>query len=149
MGLVGLGLLLIIARIYLQRSNLWLINANCIALYSVLSVTCFMNFGGIIADYNVRHCMETTGTGSQLDVTYLQNIGVEALPALQWFQTYHPYTNSRMVDYAATTLETKLSAARQDWRQWTFRLYRLNRKLKRRPCAPNAPCEDDIKPNLW
>ncbi len=71
MGLVVLGLVLIIARAYCQKSNLWLINANGLTLCGMLVFACFVNFGRIIADYNVHHCREIAGVGPTLDTGYL------------------------------------------------------------------------------
>lgn len=83
MLLVALGLALIVARIYFGRSNRWLINTNSLTLYTTLYLCCFINFGSIIADYNVKHCREITGSGANLDVHYLHNrIGSAAIPAL-------------------------------------------------------------------
>ncbi len=53
MGLVALGLVLIVARIALNRSNQWLVGANLIALTIVLYGCSLVNFDAFIADYNV------------------------------------------------------------------------------------------------
>jgi len=59
MGLVALGLVLIVARIALNRSNRWLVGANLIALTVVLYGSALVNFDAVIADYNVNHSRET------------------------------------------------------------------------------------------
>ncbi len=124
MGLVAIGLLLIVTRIYLRKSNLWLINANGLVLYATLYLCCFVSFGGIIADYNVQHCREITGTGASLDMQYLESqVGVDALPALLWFSQHHyiaPYLSETI-----TRLQTQVVHSLADWRQWTFQNYRL------------------------
>ena len=58
MGLVALGLILIVARIALDRSNRWLVSANLIALTIVLYSASLVNFDAFIADYNVAHSRE-------------------------------------------------------------------------------------------
>src|SRR5690349_19689944 len=58
MVLVALGLVLIVARIVLNRSNGWLIRANLITLTATLYVCSLVNFAAIIADYNVSHSRE-------------------------------------------------------------------------------------------
>jgi Domain of unknown function (DUF4173) len=53
MLLVAAGLVLIIARIALGRSNSWLTLMNFGALALALYICCFVNFPALIADYNV------------------------------------------------------------------------------------------------
>lgn len=143
MGLVGVGLVLIIARAYLEKSNLWLINANGIALFAVLFLSCFVNSGGIIADYNVRHCNEVNGTGPSLDAGYLYELGAEALPAMYWYEKnchncdnafalHSPgafCTQCQAVPDGINSLREKLVVTQEDWRQWTFRNYRIYREI--------------------
>lgn len=50
MGLVAVGLILIVARIALNRSNLWLVGANLVALTIVLYTCSLVNFDALIAD---------------------------------------------------------------------------------------------------
>ena len=63
MLLVAFGLLLIVARIALNRSNEWLIRANLITLTATLYICSLVNFAAIIADYNVDHSREVAGKG--------------------------------------------------------------------------------------
>ena len=65
MLLVAFGLLLIVARIALNRSNGWLISANLITLTATLYVCSLVNFAALIADYNVSHSREASGKGSE------------------------------------------------------------------------------------
>lgn len=82
MLLVALGLLLIVARIILHRSNDWLIRANLIALTATLYICSLINFAAIIADYDVSHGHEASGQGVQIDMNYLVQLGPQALPAI-------------------------------------------------------------------
>ena len=75
MLLVALGLLLIVARIILRRSNNWLIHTNLIALAATLYLCSLINFAAVIADYNVSHSHETSGKGVQIDMNYLVQLG--------------------------------------------------------------------------
>ncbi|WP_348637453.1 DUF4173 domain-containing protein [Bradyrhizobium sp. ISRA430] len=75
MGLVALGLILIMARIVLSRSNRWLVGANLIALTSVLYACSLVNFDAFIADYNLTHSREMSGKGVQIDINYLLTLG--------------------------------------------------------------------------
>jgi hypothetical protein len=63
MLLVALGLLLIVARIVLRRSDIWLIHANLIALTATIYICSLVNFAALIADYNVSHSHEVSGKG--------------------------------------------------------------------------------------
>jgi hypothetical protein len=132
MAMVALGLILIITRIHLQKSNGWLININSLSLYATLYLCCFVNFGGIIADYNIKHSREVTGSGANLDTYYLQTeIGALAIPALLWFEQHHP-DNARVQDVRTLrqSLEAQVTNSMQNWRQWTFRDFRLSHSLQ-------------------
>ena len=85
MGLVAAGLVLIIARIALERSSEWLLSANLLSLSVTLYACSFINFAGLIANYNVEHSLEMRGQGIRLDVWYLRSLGPSALPALDRF----------------------------------------------------------------
>jgi hypothetical protein len=66
MLLVACGLLWILVRIAVGRSNLWLINVNALTASVVLFVCTFLNMDGAIAAFNVRHCEEIRGKGAHL-----------------------------------------------------------------------------------
>jgi hypothetical protein len=124
MGLVACGLLLIVVKIQLSRSNLWLVNTNVLALVATLYACCFINFDRTIADYNVRHAQEVTGSGALLDLPYLRSLGPEALPALRWFQLHARFSPSRALEAAnaADAMESDLARSlNDDWRAWTWR----------------------------
>lgn len=127
MGLVALGLLLIIARIHLKRSNTWLVNCNGFALYATLYICCFINFGEIIANYNVHHSREVTSKGANLDIYYLQSeIGTSAIPALIWFEKNSTdWSKDTFIKSVHHNLEADLNRSINDWRGWTLRDYRL------------------------
>src|SRR5256714_6983678 len=71
-GLVAAGLLYIIWRIVGSRSNAWLINVNAVTALIALYPCCFVNFDGMIADFNASHCEEANGRGSPLDIDYFR-----------------------------------------------------------------------------
>ena len=127
MLLVALGLVWICVRIVAKRSNIWLINANALTLITVLYLCAFVNFAGIIAWYNVRHCREVTGHGATLDVRYLRILGPEALPALQWLQNevQDPAKIPPTTNAAIQRLERQLARKMEGWRGWTWRRARL------------------------
>src|SRR5262249_48111002 len=86
MGLVAVGLLLIVARIVLDRTNRWLVMANLTALMLTLWGVAFVNIPATIAAFNVEHCEEVTGnSGVPLDEYYMGDLGPQAIPALDEF----------------------------------------------------------------
>ncbi|WFU73590.1 DUF4173 domain-containing protein [Bradyrhizobium sp. CB2312] len=124
MGLVALGLILIVARIALKRSNRWLVGANLIALTIVLYSCSLVNFDAFIADYNVAHSRQVIGFGEPVDIAYLMQLGPQALPAIEKVMPSRP-------EYDLVGRDRLLEAQRLDmtWRAWGFRSWRLQRKL--------------------
>jgi len=126
MGLVALGLILIVARIALDRSNRWLISANLIALTIVLYTASLVNFDAFISDYNLAHSSEMSGKGMTIDANYLLTLGPQALPALDKVIAHRPGD-----DCLARRRDRLVEAQRLDmaWRAWGFRSWRLQRRL--------------------
>jgi len=125
-GIGALGLILIVARIALDRSNQWLVGANLIALTIVLYGASLVNFDAFIADYNLSHSSETGGTGVKVDANYLLTLGPQALPAIDKIIAL------RGGDYCLAGRRDRLvESQRQDlaWRAWGFRSWRLQRRL--------------------
>jgi Domain of unknown function (DUF4173) len=139
MGLVAAGLLLVIARFATRRSNGWLLNANILSLISVLYISSFLNFGGMIADYNVASCKPIVGCDSRLDAGYLADIGQPALPALKraalvndnLYVRRHNGATVHSLSTEIVKLEDEIRAAnrRENWRSWTYLRHRLNRQI--------------------
>ena len=139
MGLVAVGLVLIIARIALEKSNEWLSAANLLTLSATLYACCFVNFAAMIADYNVAHSREMGGGGHNLDIVYLRSLGPEALPAIDRYirEAGSPYRGlatdfSRQRSFFAAQHHEHMA----NWRAWTFRNWRLSRYLRENPFAP-------------
>jgi hypothetical protein len=127
MVLTALGFLLIVVRIYATRRNSWLINANAILMAITLYLSCFVNMDKMIADYNVRHAVEVTGTGTSVDLAYLRQLGTESLPALRWFLAnakYSPASQNSRAEVIKTELESQLAKDATNWRTWTWRTQR-------------------------
>jgi Domain of unknown function (DUF4153) len=126
MGLVALGLILIVARIVLDRSNQWLVGANLIALTIALYGCSLVNFDAFIADYNLSHSNEMSGKGLSIDANYLLTLGPQALPALDKVIAHRPGDNCLV-----SRRDRLVEVQRQDlaWRSWSFRNWRLQRRL--------------------
>jgi hypothetical protein len=130
MLLVGIGLVLIVARAALHRSNVWLIGANVCALGLTLYLSSFVNFAALIADYNVRHSRELSGAGALLDVDYLIGLGPNAIPALDRYLAHRRNEAvasliSRREELAAVHLTRQ-----EDWRAWSYRRRQLTQYLR-------------------
>ncbi|OPY99484.1 hypothetical protein A5906_27680 [Bradyrhizobium sacchari] len=133
MGLVALGLILIVARIALNRSNQWLVCANLIALTIALYSASLVNFDAFIADYNLKHSSEMGGNGVKIDANYLLTLGPQALPAID------KVIALRGGDYCLAGRRDRLvEGQRQDltWRAWGFRSWRLQRRLDAQAKSP-------------
>ncbi|WP_314951989.1 DUF4173 domain-containing protein [Bradyrhizobium cosmicum] len=126
MGLVALGLILIVARIALDRSNRWLVSANLIALAIVLYSCSLVNFDAFIADYNLSHSSEISGKGVSIDANYLLTLGPQALPALDKVIA-HRWGDNCLVSGRDRLVEVQRQGLA--WRAWGFRSWRLQRRL--------------------
>jgi hypothetical protein len=127
MLLVAFGLLLIVARIVLNRSNEWLIRANLMTLTATLYTCSLVNFAAVIADYNVDHSREVSGKGIQVDMNYLIHLGPQALPAIDraiQLRGADPTLVSRR-----NCLVEQQRNEMASWRAWSFRSWRLQRTL--------------------
>ena len=127
MLLVAFGLLLIVTRIVLNRSNEWLVRVNLVTLTVTLYICSLVNFAAVIADYNVSHSREVSGKGVQVDINYLVHLGPQALPAID---------RAIQLRGADPTLVSRrnclVEQQRNDmasWRAWGFRSWRLQRTL--------------------
>jgi hypothetical protein len=133
MVLVALGLLLIVARIAMRRSNRWLILANCTTLALVAYICTFVNFSALIADYNVAHSREISGKGVILDFAYLVGLGPQALPAVDRYLRQVRETDHLARDQLREHLALMQRGRLPSWRGWSFRDWRLQRYLDGSP----------------
>jgi Domain of unknown function (DUF4153) len=132
MLLVAAGLLLIVARIALDRPNSWLVWSNAAVLVLTLYGCSLVDFSGLIASFNVNHSREISGTGEPVDVAYLCGLGPAALPAIDALAAKanvdgRPAPGDLLGcrSHLAMILRRRIN----DWRAWTFRRYRLLRYL--------------------
>lgn len=142
MLLVAVGLILIVVRIVLERTNNWLIWANAAALVLALYICSLVDFSGTIARFNVMHSREVAGAGQPVDMSYLCGLGPAALPALDVLANMKANANGwlpRSSVYDCRRSLEQLQAARmRDWRAWTFRGYRLKQYLDDRDAHAHA-----------
>jgi len=127
MLLVAVGLVLIVARIALQRSNGWLVRLNLMAVMLTLYACSLTNLAALIADYNVSHSREATGTGVNLDINYLLSLGPQALPdidkAAKIRERDWTFVSSR------NSFVDRFQNETASWRAWGLRNWRLKHYL--------------------
>jgi hypothetical protein len=139
MVLVAAGLVLIVARIALNRPNRWLVLANLSTLALALYACAFINFPWAISTYNVAHSREVSGMGASVDFRYLVSLGPQALPAIDRFlrlRTRNYVQDSSGPEISCMSKQRDGLVQRQaseldSWRAWNFRGWRLQRYLDR------------------
>src|SRR5262249_47618931 len=129
MLLVAAGLVLIVARIVLDRSDGWLVWANAAVLALGLYVCSLIDFSGAIARFNVMHSREIAGAGQPVDGAYLCNLGPAALPAIDALVRAKPNAEGWLPRDCRQSLRLRHAARMEDWRAWTFRGHRLKQYL--------------------
>lgn len=132
MLLVGCGLVYILVRIVTGRPNLWLVHINILTAAAVLYACAFVDFDGFIAGYNVKRCEEIRGRGPAIDIPYLEGLGPETLPALEWLEC-RLGNNPRAPEIRDAIARLRISLDRdlRDWRGWTCRRHRLSERAAR------------------
>ncbi len=126
MCLVALGLFLICWRIVRGRSNAWLVQVNLCSSLAVLFVCAFVNADGIISDYNSSSCREVRGVGPAIDLSYLDSLGEEALPALETLaELLSGIRKGERARVLADRLQAELRQSLASWRGWTWRRQRI------------------------
>lgn len=122
MALVAVGLVLICWRLWRRRTTAWLINTNAIAALSVLMGCTVVDLGAVAASYNVRHNKAVAGSGPELDLCYLRNLGPAALlPLVELARRDLPVETRNNVHGLRRLLMAELEEAQADWHRWTFR----------------------------
>ena len=153
LALIAIGLVLITLRIIGRRSNAWLIGSNLAVTSFVLYGCCFINFAHIIATYNVEQVLERTEKQTDrrpvLDRNYLRKLGSHALPAINYYagkkllHTPSFITSKEDLEMVRRSCFTyrKFHKRYREWRNWSFRDYRLMQYLKSKTmgCPPVWP----------
>lgn len=149
MGLVAVGLVLIVAKLVLGKSNKWLLAGNLAALSVTFWAVSWLDFPAVISRYNVEHSYEVTGEGVHLDFYYMGDLGPAAIPALdeflvrgdladpdtlKMFALMRDNLAERVIVRELSTGVTRLRD--QDWQTWTWRDDRLRHYLLSHPYAP-------------
>lgn len=151
MALVAVGLVLILARIALDRSNQWLIGANLLAAALLLFAYGVSDTTAFVARFNVEHSRNDPGHVGRLDVWHLERLGPAALPAidsaLEWLDRSGPIGEGKHANLLLIrqSLADEHQARMLDWQNWTFRGWRLSRYLDAHP-DPVSPAPAETVP---
>ncbi len=130
MCLVAIGLALILLRIFLNRSNTWLVGCNLAAVAIILYGIGLANLPHVIASYNINHSFEVDGNGPRLDMAYLAHLGPQAIPAIERYLGHAepggcPTARNTSLCLIRNRLKVIHGTAQADWRRWGFRRQRL------------------------
>ncbi len=145
MFLVAIGLVAIIVRIVLYRSNSWLVSTMLYMSMVTLYACSFVDAPRLIAAYNVAHCREITGKGAALDQAYLATLGPGVIPALDAYRQQIPEQTWHSGDVEAIRqhlVDAQLESM-GNWRAWSFRLWRLKLYLDEQVGGSNASAAQD------
>lgn len=153
MVLVLAGLASITVRIVRRKNIGWLLNVNGCAVIAVLLLLAVANVSSRVAWFNVKHCKESSGSGSNLDVRYLYKLGVETLPALVHFVEKHP--DAPRIEYAQDVIgymRKEFESGMGNWRGWTISRYKISKVIANLPkqavASSHAPAFDRSKASL-
>jgi hypothetical protein len=140
MLLVAAGLVLIMARIALGKSNEWLFAANLLTLSATLYICCYVNFAALIAGYNVNHSRAPDAGELNVDIRYLSSLGPDAIPVIDTMIAAMPLADIqtlRFLEQERQGLSNQQNRDFENWRAWTFRGWRLSRYLAKNPSSPS------------
>jgi hypothetical protein len=131
-GLVAVGLVFILLRIALRRSNEWLISRNVATLLTVLYLCAYFDFSGFIARFNVENSAEVSQLGTPLDFYYLNKLGPSAIPAIDIYVAKVPGHDWRheMAKRMRDRLATRFAMRSLDWRSWNYRDHRIKNYIR-------------------
>lgn len=129
MLLVAVGLILIVARIALRRSNGWLVSANMLALALTLYGCSFVNFAAVIANRNLSYRHETMPNAIKPDLAYIRELGAHAIPAVDRYIARHNLHPSDCLVQWRKRVAQSHTRITSDWRGLTFRDWRLQHYL--------------------
>ncbi len=122
--LVALGYGLLVMKIVQDRSLSWFLGGLILVSVTVLYVTQFLDLAGWSADYNVARWQQDQQR--TLDVTYLEQLGAAAWPALR---AAHMTDPARLdLQGAVLAQQSWINDLGNDWREWTLRRW-LNERI--------------------
>lgn len=121
MALVAIGLASILWRLLKDRSTGWLLNINAGAALAAVFGIAVIDIGAVAAQWNVRNAKEAGGTGVELDVCYLRDLGDAAILPLAELAARDdlPRSVRARAEWQRRRLQEDLENRLGDWRRWT------------------------------
>jgi hypothetical protein len=147
MLLVAVGLVLIMARIALGRSNGWLVSANVITLALTLYACGFVNFAVVIANHNLSYRHETMPNATEPDMDYIRELGPHVIPAVDRYIARHNCHPSNWLVQWRNGVAQSHTRTMSNWRSWTFRDWRLQHYLATSANAKGIPSATPEQPS--
>lgn len=131
MILVAIGFIAIAVRIYLAKSANWLLTVNFSTITLAVIFCAFFNSCGWIAQFNVTHSREICNQGVNLDLSYMENLGPGAIPALMRFAQNTPdkkaaHRASSMIDHLNLVFQCDM----ENWRYRTLWRSQISKQMK-------------------
>ena len=138
MALVAIGLVLIVARIALDKSNKWLVMSNLTALTLTLYGVSFIDFPATISWFNVTHSWAMGVSDQPLDLDYLERLGPGSLPALDYLVEHQEIRADDDIERLELMRRNFVSEASgpREWQRRTWRSDRLQAYIASHPFAP-------------
>lgn len=132
MCMIIFGLVTIIVRIAKKKGNSWLMHKNWLLVFVVFYLSALVDYEAVIANYNVEHSYEASGSGQQLDVDYLMSFGPSAIPAVEKFidlKSVKFTPKRKLLVVKLSRLKNAVASSCDDWRCWHLRLSRQENTL--------------------
>jgi hypothetical protein len=134
MALVALGLVLVAIKVFQNRSNLWLLNANLASALAVLLVSAPIDYRAIVANWNadaIANQIAARQPLNHVDLKYLASLGTSAVPAFELiFRTQSDEEARGRAAHVAALAPAKSMLIHLDhqrylkqakWQTWTLR----------------------------
>jgi len=132
MLLVAIGLILIFFKLFMNKTNNWLIKGNIISLIITMYAVSMTNMPYAIADYNLNIAKPSL---VKIDTIYIAELGAETIPAIDTYlkgfskDEKLTYRNQRLIKIRSK-FAIGVKHDNSNWRQWSFRRHRLQSYLK-------------------
>jgi hypothetical protein len=129
MGLVAFGLVLIAIKVFRNKSNLWLLNANLAAAVLVLLASAPLDYRAFVANWEastIQNKIAAHQPVGHVDLNYIGSLGPSAAPAVSRIVEVYKKNAagvtalSRAPQYLPM-LEQERKQSQLSWQSWTLR----------------------------
>lgn len=132
MVMVCAGLIILILRIKLSKSENWMMKNIMVTAFSMLFIASVPNYPNLVAEYNYENSKQKSGSGVNVDIIYLQCLGPDVIPVLLKISNDPDFSqfNRQIARKYADALFYELRSDVNNWRTWTFSRHRMLHKLE-------------------